>query len=186
MDSEEATPLPPTSSAQVWWQRLKRYPLLVLMMLATGLVIPLATRKTQKPGEWYPFSNFPMYSSFDAETYYVYVTDLADKTLPVGQLFGLPISNVKKAYDTNLSALKKETGSKELKSKLAPVYKEEAAVDVLAKLIKNAPVSQRPYISTLSGLRLHQVDVAYDGERIVKTTVPVGEMVLNTAATAPR
>ena len=46
------------------------------LVLLMGAVIPLITAKTDKPGEFYPFSNFPMYSSFEPDTYHVYITYL--------------------------------------------------------------------------------------------------------------
>jgi hypothetical protein len=159
-----------------------RYRTLWALILITGLALPLLTLRTAKPGECYPFSNFPMYSSFDPETYYVYVTDLKDQPVRVTQLFGPPLSSVRKMYDTQLIHLKKETKAKEPRARLPLVYKQEAAGEVLALLIKNSPPAQRPAISVLSGLRLHQVDIRLKEGRIVKQTEAVGEMVLNTAA----
>ncbi|MEP6955701.1 MAG: hypothetical protein ABI883_02660 [Chthoniobacterales bacterium] len=49
--------------------------------------------------EQYPFSNFPMYSSFHNETYYVYLANGADEPLPTLTLFGKTTPTLKKIYD---------------------------------------------------------------------------------------
>jgi hypothetical protein len=171
------------SAQRSWWlSELLEQRTLWALVLVTGVLLPLLTAKSAKPGEFYPLSNFPMYASFEEETYYVFISDLSDRTLNVADLFGLPISNVKKIYDNNLTSLKKETGSKERRAALPLVYREQAAQDTLALLIKNAPMQQRPHISTLSGLRLHQVDIRMKDGRIQKQTLPIGEMVVNSAA----
>jgi hypothetical protein len=168
---------------QRWWKaELREQRTLWILVVITGVVLPLLTAGTAKPGEFYPFSNFPMYKRFEDETYYVYVSDLSDQVLNVGHLFGLPISNAKKIYDSGLDDLKKETRSKEKRAQLPMVYRTQAAENTLALLIKNAPMAQRPHISTLSGLRLHQVNLFYKEGRIQKESQPVGELVLNTAA----
>jgi hypothetical protein len=166
-----------------WWKaELMEQRTLWGLVLFSGVIMPLLTARTAKPGEFYPLSNFPMYKSFEDETYYVYVSDLSDRVLNVGQLFGLPISNAKKIYDNGLDDLKKETRSKEKRAQMPLVYRAQAAEQTLALLIKNAPMERRPHISTLSGLRLHQVDLSYKDGRIQKVSQPVGELVLNTAA----
>jgi hypothetical protein len=158
---------------------------LLALVLLTAVILPLLTARTDKPGEFYPFSNFPMYSSFDEETYYVYLTDLQDKPLNVAELFGTPLSNVKKSYDGRLMQLKKETGSKLLKAQLPTPLKEQAAQETLSLIVKNAPLAQRARIATLSGLRLHQVDLRLSQGRIVKESHPLTEAAFHRPAPAP-
>lgn len=49
-------------------------------------------------GEQYPFSNFPMYSDMDNESDVLYVTNQADKPLPMERLFGTSTSTQKKIF----------------------------------------------------------------------------------------
>src|SRR5580658_6696118 len=89
--------------------------ILWLFVLVSAALVPWLTRhhpiKAQR-GEWYPFSDFPMYSDFKERAYYVYVTDRDDQVVPLGEVFGLAPSDVKKAYDQKLKKeldrLKKE------------------------------------------------------------------------------
>ncbi len=78
--------------------------ILWLFVLVSSALVPLLTRhhpiKAQR-GEWYPFSDFPMYSDFEEQAYYVYVTDRDDKPVPIAATFGIAPSDVKKAYDRN-------------------------------------------------------------------------------------
>ena len=92
-----------------------------------GAVIPLITAKTDKPGEFYPFSNFPMYSSFEPDTYLVYITDLEDKPLAISPIFGTSASDIKKTYDRKLGELKPRAPKGTRKANLPPALKQEAA-----------------------------------------------------------
>ena len=95
------------SRLQRGWKRLpfRFHWMLVLWM---GVVLPLATSGTDKPGEFYPFSNFPMYSTFSPDTYFVWVSDLEDEPVPIGPVFGIAPSDLKKTYDRKLGDLKGE------------------------------------------------------------------------------
>ena len=144
------------------------------IVLLMAFIIPVATKYTDKPGEFYPFSNFPMYSRFSPDTYYVYVTDLEDKPLSFAATFGLAISNAKKAYDRKLTNLKKEGGGKGKKADLPPEVKRIAADEVLHWLVESAP--EPALVKAHGGLRLHQVDVMYRDGRVSKTSRQVGEI----------
>ncbi|MCB1211013.1 MAG: hypothetical protein KDK97_16940, partial [Verrucomicrobiales bacterium] len=58
-----------------FFQLLQRLPFKLhwFLVLLMAFVIPALTARTDKPGEFYPFSNFPMYSSFEPATYFVYI-----------------------------------------------------------------------------------------------------------------
>ncbi len=142
--------------------------------------IPWQTRKTEKPGEWYPFSNFPMYSKFEPDTYYVFVTDLADKPIALSEVFGASSSNVKKAYDRKLTNLKKGGGSKVRRTELPLETRREAAIEVLQWLAASA--AKQAEVHALGGLRLHQVGIAFREGQLSKNTTAVGEI---TFATPP-
>ena len=149
----------------------------VIVLLMT-FIIPALTAKTEKPGEFYPFSNFPMYSRFSPDTYYVYVTDLQNKPVAAGHLFGTSVSNVKKAYDRKLTNFKKEAGGKGKKADLPIAKKNEAANEVLKWLADNSPVPDQ--VKALGGIRLHQVDVVFKDGEVSKSEFQVGELSFTT------
>lgn len=150
----------------------------ILIVVLMGVAIPLLTAKTEKPGEFYPFSNFPMYSSFEAETYYVYVTDFAGNPVAIGPLFGRSPSDVKKVYDRKLNALKpREKGKRKLE--LSAPLKAEAAVETLRWVESVVSVANQPKVQAMGGLRLHEVIISYRDGVISKGDVLVGELALS-------
>jgi len=156
-----------------WTDTAPHWAVVVLM----ALLIPFLTRHTDKPGEFYPFSNYPMYSSFEAETYYVYVTDGTDKPVAMGTVFGVPASDVKKAFDRKLDAAKKAAGGKVRKANLPIEMQAAAGREVLEWLKANAPNDQKPGIARLGAIRLYRMDLKYDHSTLVKTPRQVGEVV---------
>ena len=91
-------PLPPRLHAI--WQRL---PFRAMLLLVLFLFIVK---------ERYPFSNFPMYSNVDEEADILYVTDQADRALPMDAVFRTGSGTSKKMYKKELNALTKTTGRK--------------------------------------------------------------------------
>jgi hypothetical protein len=140
-----------------------------------AVIIPLLTLKTQKPGEFYPFSNFPMYSRFEPETYYVYVTDGKGGIVPVGTMFGRSISDLKKTYDRKLSILKK-TVSGVRKSAMPPELKEQAAHEALQWLLDITPVKTKDQVKTFHELNLHEVQIKFRDAKIDKQDELVGTL----------
>lgn len=154
---------------------LRRQPLKFLwaMVVLTAFVIPQAQSGREKPGEFYPFSNFPMYSSFTPETYYVYVADLEDNPVAVTKLTGKVLSNLKKQYDTELKAEKRAAGGKVRQQDLPAEARRRAGEVVLRWLM---PFAHRAQLAELGGLRLKQVTIRHDGAGIVKETMDAGEV----------
>lgn len=146
------------------------------LVLLMGAVIPYLTRKTDKPGEFYPFSNFPMYSSFEPGTYLVFITDLEDQPLAISTVFGTSASDIKKTYDRKLGELKPRAPKGTRKVDLPAPLKKEAADATLAALVKR--VSPSPHLAGKPGLRLHQVDILYDGDQLTQRSTLVGEISL--------
>jgi len=143
------------------------------VVLLSVWIIPWAQRKQAKPGEFYPFSNFPMYSSFSSETYYVYVTDLDDQPVAVVPFSGKALSNIKKIYDRELKRKKDELGGSIKMADLPLEAREESGEITLAWLAANGPRSD--VLEKMGGLRLKQVNIRYDGASIQKETLNVGE-----------
>lgn len=156
--------------------------ILVVLMAA---VIPLATYRTPKPGEFYPFSNFPMYSRFEPDTYYVYVKDVRDEIVPVGTVFGRSISDLKKTYDSNLKRLKADSKLKVDKMDLPMDIKGKAAVSSLEWLVSITPKEKRAVLQQHAGLVLHEVQIVYKDGAIQKTDLVVGQSQLPAPSPLP-
>lgn len=157
-----------------------------LLVVLMGLVIPLATLRTEKPGEFYPFSNFPMYSRFEPDTYYVYVKDTRDQVVPVGTQFGRSISDLKKTYDRKLATLKSKAKLKQDKLDLPAAIKDEAARDALQWLVSITPKGKQASLLAHEGLVLYEVRIVFDEGRIKKTSTAVGRIRLGDPAAAPQ
>ena len=145
-----------------------------LVVLMAG-VIPLLTLRTEKPGEFYPFSNFPMYSTFEPETYYVYVTGGKGEIVPISPLFGRSISDLKKTYDRKLSVLKKSVKGVR-KINLPADKKTEAARDALQWLLDITPAAKKDRVRSFSPLSLHEVQIKFRDSKIGKDDVIVGTL----------
>ena len=155
-------------------------------VLVTGVLVPLLTRNHPDPkqhGEWYPFSNFPMYSTFEPTAYYVYVTDLNDKPVALVPTFGNWGSGVKKTYDQYLKnevkRLKKEAeaaGGK-YRRRIFEMSGEECrpAGDATLRQIRDTSKEQAE-VRTHAGFRLYQVDITLEKGSIVKREKLVGEV----------
>ena len=155
------------------WLRAEPCRFLWFLVVLTSLVIPWLTRATEKPGEFYPFSNFPMYSRFLPRTYYVVVTDLSDAPVATVPLSGQVSSNIKKAYDRKLDELKKASAGKYKKAELPVVERRKAGEKVLGWLIE---LSDSAKLKTLGGLRLKEVDLFIEDGKIAQRTLDVGEV----------
>ena len=64
-------------------------------------------------GEQFPFSYFPMYSSFDPEADYYYVADPTGQPYACVEIFGTSTANVKKMYRARLRELVGRRGALE-------------------------------------------------------------------------
>ncbi len=147
-----------------------------LLVLLMGLVIPVLTKRTDKPGEFYPFSNFPMYASFAPDTYYVFITDLGDRPIAISPTFGTSASDIKKTYDRKLGDLKSRGPKGARKVDLPPELKKEAADATLLALVQKT--GPNPKLAGIHGLRLHHVDILYRGDTLEQRSTQVGEIPL--------
>jgi hypothetical protein len=139
-------------------ERLKRTRfkcLLVMTLLCLGL------------RENYPFSNFPMFSSFNGHTYLLYLTD-AQGTAVSSTRLGLQTSALKKIFDTHRRAeLKKTSGSpKAAQAALA----ERTAGEALLRYIDRQGSVQPQIRNLLHGLRVQQLTIRLEGHDLVFET----------------
>jgi hypothetical protein len=80
-----------------WWGALRRFPAKTLVAVT---LLCLVLR------EEFPFSHFPMYSSFEDWTYYVYVTDKSGAPVPLETVTSVRVAKLKKVFQSELDALK--------------------------------------------------------------------------------
>lgn len=146
------------------------------VVILMALVIPLLTARTDKPGEFYPFSNYPMYDSFESTTYYVFVSDGADKPVAIGTNFGIASSDVKKSFDRKLIEAKRKSGTKVKRADLPMEVQTAAGREVLEWLKASAPVINKDRIASIGTLRLHRVDITFKDGHLSKNIRLVGEV----------
>lgn len=153
-------------------------------VVVTAFIIPWLTRNTVKPGEWYPFSNFPMYSNFEKQAYYVYITDKNDQPVAMYPTFGNWPSGIKKMYDGKLKEVVNDLKAKAnnqgttYKTKIVNMTSEEcrpAGDATLKQLVESSRTQDE--IKKHTGFRLYQMDITLNKEgNIVKKTKLVGEL----------
>ena len=115
-------------------------------------------------GEQYPFSNFPMYSSFGRDTYYVYLADPTGQPLPTIQTVGMTTAILKKIYDTELRRELKQLRTQ--RRRLSPEQKRPVGERVLRSIATDAAAPP---------LRLYEVNLTLEGGRFTKKTELIAE-----------
>ncbi len=145
-----------------------RFPLAALLAL---VVLCLALKEN------YPFSHFPMYSSFTDFTFYVYLTDAEGDPIPTETITYIRTGKIKKIFDSELKTLSKDLDKR--KRELTPADKEDAGLLVLRWYYNNAPSASRPRLDALGALELHQVDIVVaDGEIVEKPSQRIARLEL--------
>jgi hypothetical protein len=120
------------------------------------------------PGENYPFSNFPMYSSLDDESFYFVVKTGQGETLPFATSFRSRASYVPKALKTERRKLEKEGLSSE-------AALNQAGHNVLNHLLEKAEPQSRDEL-VRSGLKLVEVRIWVANARLEQSENIVAEM----------
>ena len=119
--------------------------------------------------EEYPFSNFPMYSSFSRETDYVFLATETDQPLPSAPTIGVGTATLKKMFKSELRIARRERG----KSADVTESKRVAAERLLARF---RAADQAGAIGDLPPVvRLYEVQIRLADSRIAKETTLVGE-----------
>ena len=70
-------------------------PLKLVLLL---VVLSLTLKNPDGRAEFYPFSNYPMYSQFDEEDYFVYIADQHGSPLPSKETFRITTPKIKKRF----------------------------------------------------------------------------------------
>lgn len=120
-------------------------------------------------GEWYPFSNYPMFASIGPESWYVHVTDANDRPLATQSRFGVSTGVLRRMYRARCQAGRGhgEDG--------APVMPDAVAGrEILEFLLRN----RRPMepLDDRSGLRLWHTVVSQADGRVVRQARLVAEI----------
>jgi len=112
-------------------------------------------------GEQYPFSSFPMYSSFSHDTYYIYLADRFDRPIAAQLKLGVSTARMKKIYD---SQLRKD--ARLLKKPIREMSASDRAnaADYLLSYLRKVPRAK----TLLPGLRIYDVGLFLKEGRIEK------------------
>ncbi|HEY1582511.1 MAG TPA: hypothetical protein VGF73_05390 [Chthoniobacterales bacterium] len=133
------------------WLRGSRCKCLLVMTLL-GLVLR----------ENYPFSNFPMFSSFSHKTYFVHLTDAQGVALGIRQ-FGLSNSGMKKIFDGyRRKDLKRFVNAGKQRVPLAEAAAAQSLLHYLNGLTKARPATQK----LLRGLQIQYVKVQQENDAL--------------------
>lgn len=129
---------------RAWLQRTRCKWLLVMTLLCLVL------------RENYPFSNFPMYSSFNNRTYYLHLTDAQGKAIKT-RLFGLSSSGLKKIFDRYR---RRELDRFQDAGKDRVLLAEASAGQLLLRYLEGLSVGRPEAAGMLAGLRVQHVKVS--------------------------
>lgn len=122
--------------------------------------------------EQYPFSHFPMYSSFGKSTYYIYLADGAGQPLGTNPTAGMSTPTLKKVFDSELRKERRELERRQ--ERVGPQSRVEAAKRLLAR-VKSAAVARGTAATLPPVLRLYQVDIRLADGRYEKETILLAE-----------
>ncbi|TLD71762.1 hypothetical protein FEM03_06385 [Phragmitibacter flavus] len=153
------------------WKRLAKHPVTIALLLAFFLLWR---------GDWYPFSNFPMYSSLKASTNSLLATDLNGNLIPF-QSLGTNAPTVKKMLRTELK-LRRDAGEFKSYDDVQPgTYR--AAIEKVVAAMMAVPGSE---FQSHQAFRIVRKDyVAKDGEVIINSQI-LGEFPAVTTPPPPQ
>jgi len=141
--------------AALGWLRTTRCNWLLVMLLL-GLVLR----------ENYPFSHFPMFSSFSSKTYFIYLADPRGRPLRTRQ-FGLSNSTLKKIFDRQR---RKELRRFAEAGKERVPRAEAAAGETLLRYLDGLTKNRLPAKRLLPGLQVEHVRLQQKGSALVLET----------------
>ncbi len=133
------------------------------LLVMTGLCLVLR--------ENYPFSNFPMYSSFNNRTYYLYLTDAQGEAIKT-RLFGLSSSGLKKIFDRYS---RQELDRFQDAGKDRVPLAEASAGQLLLRYLEGLSAGRPEAAGLLAGLRLQHVQVSQQDDALKLATRVVAQ-----------
>jgi len=142
------------SSIRVWFRETPCRWLLIMTLLGLGL------------RENYPFSQFPMFSSFSNRTYFIHLAD-ADGTALRTRQFGLSNSTMKKIFDRYRRAeLKHFANAGSERVPLAEAAAGQSLLQYLDGLAAAKPAARK----SLLGLQVQHVKVRQESNHLIFDT----------------
>lgn len=121
--------------------------------------------------ENYPFSHFPMYSSFANRTYLIYLADAQGRPIATTR-FGLSSSALKKIFDRyRRVALKKFEGSGKERVSLAEKAAAESVLRYLEGLTERHPMARQP----ISGVQVRHVHIEQKSGALLFETLTLAQ-----------
>ena len=123
--------------------------------------------------EQYPFSHFPMYSSFGDRTYYIYLADGAGQPLPTRPTAGMTTPTLQKVFDGELRRQRRELRARN--EQLAPEHRNLVAARVLER-VKTDAATRGTAASLPPVLRLYQVNIRLVERRYEKQTLLLAQL----------
>jgi hypothetical protein len=121
-------------------------------------------------GENYPFSNFPMYSSFAKNSYFIYLADAAGRPLATSR-FGLTTPGLKKIFESQRRAYFRASPASREESGTA----DKTAGVSLLHYIEQLPVVQARSRALLRGLQVRRVNILWTKSGITEQTEVVAQ-----------
>jgi hypothetical protein len=146
---ERATQL--VSFAGMLWKRYGSRLVIFLIITLSCLIL----------GENYPFSNFPMYSSFTKDSFVIYLADAAGRPLPTTR-FGLLTSNLQKIFSSKRSRLLARLRDEETQTN---DIDKTAAFDLL-QYLNELPAVRARRGTSLRGVQVRRVNIVWTAGRI--------------------
>jgi hypothetical protein len=128
--------------------------------------------------EFYPFSSFSMYATFSETPYFVFLTQEDGTKLALETQMGIHASDVKKAFERHLKALRKTRHYKGPDAETPVALREEAAALTLADLVRRPRVAD--VMATLPGraVQLHVGLISRGESGIESKIMKVGALAL--------
>ena len=148
-----------------WIPYLRRTPAPALL-IATVLCLALQ--------ENYPFSDFPMYSSFSSYSYYIYITDSQDNPIPIAEICSIRTSKLKKKYGDYLKDHRKKLEKEGVEIKgyqyMTLEQRRLPGEQTLAWLYEACREGAREELYSHRPLRFHQVQLKMQPDKTIRET----------------
>lgn len=116
--------------------------------------------------ENYPFSNFPMYSSFSDHTFFIYVSDADDQPIAIEVLTAIRTGRLKKVYDTQLRSIAKKLGKR--KRELTVEERHDIGLETLRWFFSSSRDEVKPYLKKYKIIKLYHVDITIDDSEVAE------------------
>ncbi len=145
---------------------------LIIAVVAVDLplkVLWLLTLVNLLVEENFPFSHFPMYSSFSRFTYYIYVTNEYDVPIPMKRVFGIEASFLKKVYDRDVRSGR----SRRMRTLTQPELADAGRMALAFLRGRPAPATSNPAL--YQRLRLYQVNIQLVDKTIQRNRMLIAE-----------